>query len=143
MRTILTLTAAGLAVLATPTLALTPLAQTPVAQTPSTQTPYGRPYGSYPGGAAAAIADQHRYETERLRAQAQSSADLARQQQVETQLRLRALQDNRAASPTAPAQSRPLYSLEQERALRDGAAARRDQTARGLNQIDAWLDRPR
>ena len=112
MRTILTL-AALLAATATPVLAQTAPAP-------------GRPYGAYPGGVPAAIADQHRYENDRLRDRAQSNADQARQQQIETQ----------------PLPPRPLYSPEQEQALRQSAAERRQETARGVSQIDAWLDRP-
>ena len=102
----------------------------------------GRPYGAYPGGVPAAIADQHRYENDRLRAQAQSNADQAHQQQIETQLRLRAIES--AREPTAPSAlpPRPLYGPEQERALRQSAAERRQETAQGVSQIDAWLDRP-
>lgn len=125
MRTILTL-AALLAATATPVLAQTDPAP-------------GRPYGAYPGGVPAAIADQHRYENDRLRDRAQSNADQARQQQIETQLRLRAIEAAREPTPTQP---RPLHSPEQEQALRQSAAERRQETARGVSQIDAWLDRP-
>lgn len=100
------------------------------------------PYAAYPGGAAAAIADQHRYETERLRSQAQANATLARQQALETRIerqRIEAARQRLDSPATAP---RPLYSPEQERALRQGAAERRAQTAQGVAQIDAWLDRP-
>jgi len=113
------------------------------AQVPPPYVPPYTPYTPYPGGAPAAIADQHRYENDRLRLQAQANADLARQQQVETQLRLRAIEAARAPIPNPAVPARPLYSPEQERALREGAAARRDQTAQGVGQIDDWLDRPR
>ena len=56
MRSLLTLTAL-LAAAATPALA-------------QTYPQAGRPYGAYPGGVPAAIADQHRYEMDRLRNQA-------------------------------------------------------------------------
>lgn len=128
MRTILTL-AALLAATATPVLAQTAPAP-------------GRPYGAYPGGVPAAIADQHRYENDRLRDRAQSNADQARQQQIETQLRLRAIEAAREPATASAPPPRPLYSPEQEQALRQSAAERRQETARGVSQIDAWLDRP-
>ena len=103
---------------------------------------YQPPYAAYPGGAPAAIADQHRYENDRLRYQAQSNADQARQQQVETQLRLRGIEAAREPAATQALPPRPLYSPEQERALRQSAAERRQQTAQGMSQIDDWLARP-
>lgn len=103
----------------------------------------GRPYGAYPGGVPAAIADQHRYENDRLRAQSQSNADQARQQQVETQLRLRAIEAAREPAAPQALPPRPLYGPEQERALRQSAAERRQQTAQGMSQIDDWLARPK
>jgi hypothetical protein len=132
MRRLLTLTTL-LAAAATPVLAQIYPTQTYPAP--------GRPYGAYPGGIPAAIADQHRYENDRLRAQSQSNADQARQQQIETQLRLRAIET--AREPAAPSALPPrlLYSPEQERALRQSAAERRRQTAQGVSQIDDWLDR--
>lgn len=119
-------------------------AATPVAaQVPPAPNPYGAPYVPYVGGAPAAIADQHRYETERLRAQAQAGAALAASQQTETQLRLRDLEAARQAAtpPTSTGPIRPLYSPEQERALRQATAARGQAAAQGFGQIDAWLDR--
>jgi hypothetical protein len=111
--------------------------------TAQTWRPYQPPYASYPGGAAAAIADQHRYENDRLRNQAQASAALARQQQLETQIRRRQIEAARQPSAPILAQPRPLYSTEQERVLREGAAERRARTSEGVSQIDDWLDRPR
>lgn len=99
------------------------------------------PYAGYPGGAAAAIADQHRYENDRLRNQAQSNSALARQLQTETRLRQLDIEAARAPAPAAIQPPRPLYSPEQEQALRQGAAARREQTEAGMSQIDNWLDR--
>lgn len=128
MRRILTLTAL-LATTATPVLA-------------QTYPQPGRPYGAYPGGVPAAIADQHRYENDRLRRQSEANAALARQQQVETRQRLTQIEAARepTVSPAAPA--RPLYDVTQERSLREGAAERREQTRQGVSQIDDWLDRP-
>ena len=110
--------------------------------TAQTWRPYQPPYASYPGGAAAAIADQHRYENDRLRNQAQSSAALARQQQLETQIRRQQLEAARRRADPLQTPPRPLYSPEQERALREGAAERRARTSEGVGQIDDWLDRP-
>ncbi|MDQ1154335.1 hypothetical protein [Brevundimonas sp. SORGH_AS_0993] len=119
MRTLLTLTTL-LAAAATPVLAQTYPAP-------------GRPYGAYPGGVPAAIADQHRYENDRLRTQSQSNAEQARQQQIETQLRLRAIESAREPAAASALPPRPLYSSEQERALRQSAAERRQQTAQGIS----------
>jgi hypothetical protein len=102
----------------------------------------GLAYPTYPGGVPAAIADQHRYENDRLRYQAQSNADQARQQQVETQLRLRAIEAAREPMTVQALPPRPLYSPEQEQALRQSATERRRQTAQGMSQIDDWLARP-
>ncbi|WP_299176773.1 hypothetical protein [uncultured Brevundimonas sp.] len=109
----------------------------------SAQTrPYAPPYAAYPGGVPGAIADQHRYENERLRRQAETNAALARQQQAETYQRRLELEAARepTASPTVP--TRPLYDAEQERSLRESAAARRENIRQGVSQIDDWLDRP-
>ena len=105
-------------------------------------SPYAPPYRPYPGGVPAAIADQHRYENERLRLQAQSGAALARQQQAETYQRRLEIEAAREPiiAPSVPA--RPLYDADRERSLREGAAARRAQTRQGVSQIDDWLDRP-
>ncbi len=103
--------------------------------------PYQPPYAAYPGGTAAAIADQHRYENERLLA-AQAGAALARQQQLETQIRRQQLEAARRQADPLPTPPRPLYSPEQERVLRQGAAERRARASEGVTQIDDWLDRP-
>lgn len=107
-----------------------------------TWQPYRPPYAAYPGGAPAAIADQHRYENDRLRFQAQSSAIQARQQQIETHLRLRAIEAAREPTSSSALPPRPLYSPEQERALRESASERRQQTVQGVSQIEDWLARP-
>ena len=123
--------------------ALSSLAAAGLAGTVSAQAAYPpySPYAAYPGGRAAAIADQHRYENERLRAQAQASAALARQQQQETRLSLLDLEVARRQANGPASTPRPLYSPEQERTLREGAAERRARTAEGLSQIDDWLNR--
>ena len=124
-------------------LILTTLAAVAAASaTAQTWRPYQPPYAPYPGGAAAAIADQHRYENDRLRNQAQASAALARQQQFETQIRRQQIEAARQPSAPVLVPPRPLYSPEQERVLREGAAERRARTSDGVNQIDDWLDRP-
>ncbi|QYF87095.1 hypothetical protein [Brevundimonas sp. PAMC22021] len=106
-----------------------------------TWTPYVSPYGGYPGGAPAAIADQHRYETERLRSQAETRDLFARQQQLETQLRRQRIEGARPLPlPNEPAY-RPLRSPESERTFRESATERRQTLGAGVGQIDAWLDR--
>lgn len=109
-----------------------------LAQTP----PYVPPYGAYSGGVPAAIADQHRYENDRLRRQSEANAALARQQQVETRQRLMQIEAAREPTGSVLVPARPLYNVDQERALREGAAVRREQTRQGVTQIDEWLDRP-
>lgn len=113
-----------------------------LAQTYPPYPAYQPPYAAYPGGAPAAIADQHRYENERLRNQADANAAFANQLQTETQLRRLQIEAARQPTLVQPAQPRPLYSLEQERALREASATRLEQTQSGMKQIDDWLDRP-
>lgn len=118
-------------------------ASSAAAQTIPALDPYGPPFVPTVGGGPAAIADQHRYETERLRAQAQANAALAARQQTETQLRLRDLEAARLAATPLPVTGppRPIYSPEQERVLRQATETRSWTATRGLSQIDAWLDR--
>lgn len=120
---------------------ITAAASAATAQSQGQIPPHGQPYSAYPGGAPAAIADQHRYENERLRLQAQTNAAQARQQQAETRQRLLELQSARdTSSPSVPAH--PLVDPVQNRAAQAQADARREQTRQGVNQIDTWLDRP-
>ncbi len=74
--------------------------------------------------------------------QSEANAALARQQQIETRQRLMQIEaaSEPTVSPAVPA--RPLYDVAQERSLREGASARRQQTCQGVTQIDDWLDRP-
>ncbi|WP_395942718.1 hypothetical protein [Brevundimonas sp.] len=117
------------------------IASAATAQSPGQAAPYGRPWSAYPGGSPAAIADQHRYENERLRLQTQTNAAQARQQQAETRQRLLELQSARdTSSPSVPA--RPFVDPVQNRAAQAQADARREQTRQDVNQIDNWLDRP-
>lgn len=88
-------------------------------------------------------ADQHRFEMERLRAQADQRAAFARQLELETRLNRQRIE---AARRPEPVQSLPLPALrtpEQERALRLSATGRRRAVSADVGQIDAWLDRPR
>lgn len=88
-------------------------------------------------------ADQHRFEMERLRAQADQRAAFARQLERETRLNRQRIE---AARRPEPVQSLPLPALrtpEQERALRLSATGRRRAVSADVGQIDAWLDRPR
>lgn len=88
-------------------------------------------------------ADRHRYEMERLRAQAEQRESLARQLQLETRLNRLEIEAARLPEPVQPPTYRVLRSPEEEGALRRSAAERRQATAAGVGQIDAWLDRPR
>lgn len=88
-------------------------------------------------------ADRHRYEMERLRAQAEQRESLARQLQLETRLNRLEIEAARLPEPVQPQTYRVLRSPEEEGALRRSATERRQATAAGVGQIDAWLDRPR
>ncbi len=87
-------------------------------------------------------AGQHRYEIDRLRARADQREAFARQLRLETRLNRLEVEAARQPEPLQPPSYRILRSPEEERALREEAAARHRATASGVNQIDAWLDRP-
>ena len=125
----------GIAALALTGLSLTAFPLPAAAQV----APY--PYGAPNYGPTAATGDIHRYEMDRLRARAQANDSLARSQSLNTRLTLQELQARRAPTPVEPYQPLPLRSPEQERAAREAATTRRETTARGVGQIDAWLDR--
>ena len=100
----------------------------------------GPPPAGYSPGAA--IADQHRYEMDRLRNQAAESDALAQQQRLQTQLTIQQLQAARQPTPPQPPQTAYApRTLEQERQAREAQTARREEMVRGVTQIDAWLDR--
>lgn len=88
-------------------------------------------------------ADQNRAEMERLRAQADQREASARQLETEARLRSLRIQAARPPEPVQPPGTRILRSPEEERATRRAATARRQTTAAGVGQIDAWLDRSR
>ncbi|MFN7129538.1 MAG: hypothetical protein ACK4OJ_10790 [Brevundimonas sp.] len=104
--------------------------------------PYPSPYGTYPGGVSAAIADQHRHANDRLRLQAETNAALAQRQQIETRQRLVELEAARGLNAPSAFPARPLYDVSQERTLREAATTRRENMGRSVTQIDDWLDRP-
>lgn len=85
-------------------------------------------------------ADQHRAEMDRLRARADQREDLARQLQLETRLNRLEIQAARQPEPRQPMALPALRSPEQARAAREAATRRREATAAGIGQIDAWLD---
>lgn len=97
------------------------------------------PPGYSPGSA---IADQHRYEMDRLRNQAAEREALAQQQRLQTQLTIQQLQAARQPTPPLPPPSAYApRTLEQERQAREAQTARREEMTRGVTEIDAWLDR--
>jgi hypothetical protein len=97
------------------------------------------PPGYSPG---AAIADQHRYEMDRLRNQAAEREGLAQQQRLQTQLAIQQLQAARQPDlPSPPPTAFVPRTLEQERQAREAQTARREEMTRGFTEIDAWLDR--
>ncbi len=89
------------------------------------------------------IADQHRYETERLRIQSDQRALEVRQQALNARLTQLELQSRRQSTPITSDPVTTSLSLEQARAARQSATARRETTVQGVTQIDGWLDRPR
>ena len=86
--------------------------------------------------------EQHRYETQRLRADADQRAAEARLYQLETRARLREVEAARQP-PLYVEPYRPLGTPEQEHAAREAATARRQSIVTGATQIDDWLDRSR
>lgn len=114
------------------------LSLAPVAATAQTWTHNPHPGQNPARNPGASMAEQHRWEMERLRAEADRQAAFAARQQLETQLALMRLEAARQASPAPvsiartagatppfPAQAGPTSQT------RIGAAS----------QIDAWLDR--
>ena len=100
-------------------------------------SPYGSPYAT----AGAAGGDVQRYRMEQQRQQAEYSAALAQQQALQTRLTLMELQARRLPAPPVERPDPALRPLEQERAAREAATRRRQSTAQGVSEIDAWLDR--
>ncbi|HEY1224423.1 MAG TPA: hypothetical protein VGE54_04265 [Brevundimonas sp.] len=92
----------------------------------------------YPG---ATPLDQHRYETQRLRAEADRREAEARLYQLETQTRLREVEA--ARQPPLHVEPYRPTTPEQARAAREAATARRQSVTAGATQIDSWLDRGR
>ena len=86
----------------------------------------------YPG---ATPLEQHRYENQRLRAEADRREAEVRLHQLETQARLREVEAARQP-PLYVEPYRPPATPEQARARRQAATA-------GATQIDSWLDRGR
>ncbi|MES2833389.1 MAG: hypothetical protein V4707_01635 [Pseudomonadota bacterium] len=93
----------------------------------------------YPG---ATPLDQHRYENQRLRAEADRREADARLYQLEAQARLREVEAARQP-PLYVEPYRPPATPEQARAAREAATARRQSVTSGTTQIDSWLDRSR
>ena len=87
--------------------------------------------------------DQHRFDMHRLRAQADQREAFARQLALESRLNRLEIEAARQPEPVQPPAWGALRTPEEERAAREAAARRRASTTTGVNQIDAWLDRPR
>lgn len=86
-------------------------------------------------------ADQHRLEMDRLRARTDQRESLARQLELDTRLNRRRIETARQPEPVQPPAWRAVRTPEEERAAREAAVRRRQATAAGVGQIDAWLDR--
>jgi len=108
-------------------IAMAILSASGVATTASAQTWVGQP--------GISIADQHRYETERLRQRSQEQASFARQNQLNARLTQQELQAARAPEPYIPLS--PMVPQTPEAARSD-----RETVAAGVTQIDDWLARP-
>ncbi|GAA0868286.1 hypothetical protein GCM10009116_04440 [Brevundimonas basaltis] len=87
-------------------------------------------------------ADQHHQEIDRLRARADQREAFTRRLEVETRLSRLEIEAARQTDLALPPPYRALRSPEEERALRESATARRRDTTAGVEQVDAWLDRP-
>lgn len=124
------------------TRALIPLSLALAALAGSTQAQTAPPWVSPGGDTHRYQADRHRYEMDRLRAGADQREAFARQLQLETRLNRLEIEAARRPDPVQPPPYRVLRSPEEERALRDTATDRRRSMTAGVNQIDAWLDRP-
>ncbi|MET4685061.1 hypothetical protein [Brevundimonas faecalis] len=100
---------------------------------------------SRPGSAVrdpiSAIADQHRFEMERLRALADQREVLAQQQRLQTQLTLQRLEAARAPAPSSLPQTAYARPFAVAPAANAVEPTRLDATRSGLAEIDAWLDR--
>jgi len=90
----------------------------------------------YPG---ATPLDQHRYETQRLRAEADRRESEARLYQLETQTRLREVEA--ARQPPLPVEPYRPTTPEQARAAREAATARRQSVTAGPAPIHSRVDR--
>lgn len=84
--------------------------------------------------AGASVADQHRYETERLRQRSQEQASFARQTQLGARLAQQDLRAARAPEPYIPLSPIVPQTPEASRRNREAAVA-------GVTQIDDWLAR--
>ncbi|CAN5382554.1 hypothetical protein BH10PSE1_BH10PSE1_31700 [soil metagenome] len=84
--------------------------------------------------------DIHRYQMDRLRAQADQNQALARSQALESQLTIQQLQSRRQAPLATPEPTRFL-TLDEARQSRQATEARSATATRSMSQIDAWLDR--
>lgn len=100
---------------------------------------------SRPGATAqdpiSSLADQHRFEMERLRALADQRETLARQQRLQTQLTLQRLEAARAPAPPPPPQTAYARPFDLAPVASAVGPTRLDATQSGLAEIDAWLDR--
>lgn len=87
--------------------------------------------------------DRHRMEMDRLRAEADRREAFARQLEIEARLQRQRLEAARRPAPEPTAPTAALRPVEEERALRRSASARRRMVETEMDQIDAWLDRSR
>lgn len=84
-----------------------------------------------------AAAEQHRQAMEQLRLQADQREIEARQQRLQAALTIQRLEAARAPRPALPPAS--VYAAPPAPVVVPAPA---DQTARGVKEIDAWLNRP-
>ena len=89
------------------------------------------------------VGDQHRFETERLRLQSDQRTIEARQQALNARLTQLELQSRRQSTTISSDPAVTALSLEQARAAREAATARRQAIVEDVTRIDDWLDQPR
>lgn len=88
-------------------------------------------------------AEQHRLEMELLRTRADQREIFARRLELETRVNRQRIQAAGRLEPDQPPAVRAAPYAWQDRALGQSAAERRQAAASQLDQIDAWLARPR
>jgi hypothetical protein len=91
-------------------------------------------------GPQAGQVEMHRYRIEQQRLQSAEQAVFARQQSLNSRLTRLEIEAARQPQPYVPL-AEPISSPRGSTPSVAGATARREAVARGVGQIDSWLDR--